>query len=88
MMNHIKTTLLLSLLTVLMVLMGSAVGGQAGMIFAFFMAIAMNFFSYWFSDKIVLKMYGAQRPHQKVFPRLCAKPWISGRSNRRKLCID
>ena len=62
MMNHIKTTLLLSLLTVLMVLMGSAVGGKAGMIFAFFMAIAMNFFSYWFSDKIVLKMYGA---HEK-----------------------
>ena len=60
MMNHIKTTLLLSLLTVLMVLMGSAVGGKAGMIFAFFIAIAMNFFSYWFSDKIVLKMYGAR----------------------------
>ena len=60
MMNHIKTTLLLSLLTVLMVLMGSAVGGQAGMIFAFFMATAINFFSYWFSDKIVLKMYSAR----------------------------
>ncbi len=59
-MNQLKTTLLLSLLTVLMVLMGSAIGGKTGMVFAFFMALAMNFFSYWFSDKIVLKMYGAQ----------------------------
>ncbi|GAB7026039.1 zinc metalloprotease HtpX [Geotalea toluenoxydans] len=59
-MNRLKTTLLLSLLTVLMVLMGSAIGGKTGMVFAFFMAVAMNFFSYWFSDKIVLKMYGAR----------------------------
>ena len=59
-MNQLKTTLLLSLLTVLMVLMGSAIGGKTGMVFAFFMAAAMNFFSYWFSDKIVLRMYGAQ----------------------------
>lgn len=58
-MNRLKTTLLLSLLTVLMVLMGSALGGQAGMVFAFCMACAMNFFSYWFSDKIVLRMYRA-----------------------------
>jgi len=58
--NRFKTTLLLSLLTVLMVLMGSAVGGKAGMAFAFLMAVAMNFFSYWFSDKIVLRMYGAR----------------------------
>ncbi len=59
-MNRLKTTLLLSLLTVLMVLMGSALGGKTGMVFAFLMAGAMNFFSYWFSDKIVLAMYGAQ----------------------------
>lgn len=59
-MNQLKTTLLLSLLTVLMVLMGSAIGGKSGMYMAFFMAVGMNFFSYWFSDKIVLKMYGAQ----------------------------
>jgi heat shock protein HtpX len=58
--NRLKTTLLLALLTVLMVLMGSAIGGQGGMVVAFLMALAMNFFSYWFSDKIVLKMYGAR----------------------------
>jgi heat shock protein HtpX len=60
MINTFKTTLLLSLLTVLLVLMGAAVGGRGGMIFAFFMAAAMNFGSYWFSDKIVLKMYNAR----------------------------
>ncbi len=59
-MNRIKTTLLLSLLTVLMVFMGSAIGGKGGMYVAFLMAAAMNVFSYWFSDKIVLKMYGAR----------------------------
>ncbi|MRR53771.1 MAG: zinc metalloprotease HtpX [Deltaproteobacteria bacterium] len=59
-MNRLKTTFLLSLLTVLMVFMGGAIGGQSGMVFAFLMAAAMNFFSYWFSDKIVLKMYGAK----------------------------
>ena len=59
-MQRLKTTLLLSLLTVLMVSMGSALGGKSGMVMAFVMALGMNFFSYWFSDKIVLKMYGAQ----------------------------
>ncbi|HBG07436.1 MAG: protease HtpX [Geobacteraceae bacterium GWC2_58_44] len=59
-MQTLKTTLLLSLLTVLMVTMGGAIGGRSGMVFAFVMAFGMNFFSYWYSDKIVLKMYGAQ----------------------------
>jgi heat shock protein HtpX len=68
MLNRLKTTLLLSLLTVLMVLMGSAIGGQAGMLFAFALALAMNFFSYWFSDKIVLKMYGAREVGEHDHP--------------------
>jgi heat shock protein HtpX len=60
MINKLKTTLLLSLLTVLMVLMGNVIGGQSGMVIAFLIALGMNFFSYWYSDKIVLKMYGAK----------------------------
>jgi heat shock protein HtpX len=60
MLNRFKTTLLLTLLTVLMVLMGSALGGKSGMVFAFLLAAGMNFFSYWFSDRIVLRMYGAR----------------------------
>ncbi|MDK9716419.1 MAG: zinc metalloprotease HtpX [Trichlorobacter sp.] len=59
-MNQFKTTLLLSLLTVLLVAMGGAIGGSGGMLIAFVMAAVMNFGSYWFSDKIVLRMYGAQ----------------------------
>jgi heat shock protein HtpX len=68
MINRLKTTLLLALLTVLMVLVGSAIGGQTGMVVAFLMALAMNFFSYWFSDKIVLKMYGAQEVGEHDHP--------------------
>jgi len=67
-MNRLKTALLLSLLTVMMVLMGSAIGGKTGMVLAFFMAAAMNFFSYWFSDKIVLRMYGAQEIGEQDHP--------------------
>lgn len=53
-MNRLKTPLHLSFLTVLMVLMGSVIGGKTGMVFSFFMAAAMNFFSCRFPDKIVL----------------------------------
>ncbi|HAD03299.1 MAG: protease HtpX [Desulfuromonadales bacterium GWD2_61_12] len=70
--NQLKTVLLLSLLTVLMVLMGGAIGGQAGMLFAFVLAAGMNFFSYWFSDKIVLKMYGAREVGAAEAPELYA----------------
>lgn len=59
-MNRFKTAMLLTALTLLMVAMGSALGGRGGMYLAFLMACGMNLFSYWFSDKIVLRMYGAQ----------------------------
>jgi len=59
-MNTLKTTFLMALLTVLLVTLGGALGGKGGMTMAFFMAAGMNFFSYWFSDKMVLSMYGAQ----------------------------
>jgi heat shock protein HtpX len=48
--------------------MGSAIGGKSGMIFAFILALGMNFFSYWFSDKIVLKMYRAQEIGEHEHP--------------------
>ena len=66
--NILKTTFLLSLLTILLVAMGGAVGGQGGMILAFLMAAVMNFGSYWFSDKIVLRMYNAQEITREVHP--------------------
>jgi heat shock protein HtpX len=58
--NIFKTALLLGVLTAMLVLIGGAIGGQRGMMIAFFFALAMNFFSYWFSDKMVLAMYRAQ----------------------------
>jgi heat shock protein HtpX len=58
--NVFKTALLLAVLTAMLVLLGGAMGGQQGMLIAFVFALAMNFASYWWSDKIVLAMYGAQ----------------------------
>jgi heat shock protein HtpX len=57
-MNNINITLLLAILTLLMVFMGSALGSTTGLVFAFLLVCAMSFFSYWFSDKIVLKICG------------------------------
>jgi heat shock protein HtpX len=69
-MNTMKTFFLMALLTVLLVLAGNAIGGQGGMMIAFGIALAMNFFSYWFSDKIVLKMYGAHEVDERQAPEL------------------
>jgi heat shock protein HtpX len=60
MVNGLKTTLLLGLMTGLFIAIGGLLGGRSGMVMAFVMALIMNFVSFWFSDKIVLKMYGAQ----------------------------
>ncbi|MBI5307595.1 MAG: zinc metalloprotease HtpX [Planctomycetes bacterium] len=59
-MNYFKTTVMLVALTLLLLWVGSIVGGRDGMVFAFVIAMGMNFFSYWFSDKIVLMMYKAK----------------------------
>jgi len=58
--NTMKTTLLLGLLTGLIIWFGGAMGGQTGLVIAFIFALMMNFGAYWFSDKIVLKMYKAK----------------------------
>jgi len=68
--NALKTTFLLAVLTVLFVLVGKAIGGQSGMVFAFGLAIVMNVGSYWFSDKIVLRMYGAREVTEAEAPQL------------------
>lgn len=67
-MNYFKTTILLIALTLLLVWAGSMVGGRQGATFAFAIAMGMNFFSYWFSDKIVLKMYGARIVSEQESP--------------------
>ena len=58
--NVVKTTLLLGVMTGLFLVLGQVLGGGPGMVTGFVLAVVMNFGSYWFSDKIVLRMYGAQ----------------------------
>jgi heat shock protein HtpX len=70
--NVFKTGLLLAVLTVMLVLIGGAIGGRQGMLVAFFVAVVMNFVSYWFSDKMVLAAYGAQPIEEAAAPRLYA----------------
>lgn len=69
-MNSIKTMALLVLLTLILVWAGAAFGGKQGMTFALIFAFGMNFFAYWFSDKIVLRMYGAQEVSEGDAPEL------------------
>lgn len=69
-MNTLKTTFLLTCLTLLLVAIGAAIGGQNGAMIAFLIAGAMNFFSYWYSDKIVLRMYGAREVDEAEQPQL------------------
>lgn len=68
--NTMKTMGLMTVLTLLFVGLGSALGGKSGMMLAFMIAVGMNFFSYWFSDKIVLKMYRAKEVSQNDAPVL------------------
>ncbi len=68
--NKLKTFLLLAGLTVFLIFMGKIIGGRTGMYVAFLLALAMNFFSYWYSDKIVLRMYGAQEVSEAEAPAL------------------
>lgn len=70
--NTIKTALLLGLLTVLFIFIGGLLGGRTGMMIAFIFALGMNFFSYWFSDKIVLSLYRAKQVTESEAPRLYA----------------
>jgi heat shock protein HtpX len=69
-MNTLKTMVLLVALTLILVWAGAAMGGRQGMIIAFILALGMNFFAYWFSDKIVLKMYGAREVTESEAPEL------------------
>lgn len=69
-MNWVKTFLLMTVLMGIALFVGNLLGGQQGMIIAFGFAIVMNFGSYWFSDKIVLKMYGAKEINEAQAPQL------------------
>jgi heat shock protein HtpX len=68
--NVMRTGVLLAALTVLLMLIGGALGGQSGMMMAFVLSIVMNFGTYWFSDRIVLAMYRAQPVDEASAPGL------------------
>jgi heat shock protein HtpX len=60
-MNRIKTVFLMTLMAVILMAIGGAIGGRSGVMVMFILATAMNFFSYWFSDSLVLRAYHAQQ---------------------------
>jgi heat shock protein HtpX len=69
-MNTMKTVFLMTLIMVLFLLVGQLLGGTQGMIYALILSVAMNFITYWFSDKIVLAMYRAKEVSESDEPRL------------------
>ena len=69
-MNQFKTFILMLVLTGIFILVGTAIGGRSGAVFAFVFAALMNFVMYWFSDKIVLRMYRAKEVTQGEAPEL------------------
>jgi heat shock protein HtpX len=76
--STLKTAILLAFLSGLLIVAGGAIGGQSGLVFAFIVALLMNAGSYWFSDKIVLRMYHAQEvgpdhPLYRIVARLAQK---------------
>jgi heat shock protein HtpX len=69
-MNNLKTLVLLATLTALLIWIGQALGGEQGFMMGLMFALLMNFGAYWWSDKIVLRMYGAQEVTQSEAPEL------------------
>jgi heat shock protein HtpX len=68
--NQIKTTILLAMMTVFILFIGQLLGGRQGMFIALIFAAGMNFFSYWYSDKLVLRMYRATEASPQQTPEL------------------
>ncbi len=69
MFNLFKTAVLMAAITALFMTVGRLLGGQQGMVLALVLALGMNFFSYWFSDKLVLRMYNAQEVDAQTAPQ-------------------
>ncbi|HZT20994.1 MAG TPA: M48 family metalloprotease, partial [Dongiaceae bacterium] len=71
-MAYVRTALLLAALTGIFLVVGDLVAGRQGMVVAFFIALAMNLFAYWNSDRMVLSMYGARPVDEASAPQLYA----------------
>ncbi len=68
--NHVKTVILLGVLTAILLWVGSLLGGVNGLYIALFFSLAMNIGSYWYSDKLVLRMYNAQPANPQEYKEL------------------
>ena len=83
-MNYAKTALLLAALTAILLVLGAAVGGKAGLVVAFAVALVMNVMSLWKSDRIVLRMFnarGSERGHRARAFRARSRACPEGRSS-------
>ena len=69
-MNNLKTLMLMVLLAAIMMFIGGLVGGKSGLMFMLILSLGMNVFSYWFSDSMVLRAYGAQEITREDAPQL------------------
>ncbi|CAN5194622.1 zinc metalloprotease HtpX [soil metagenome] len=69
MFNYVKTAVLMAAIVALFMAIGAVLGGQQGMILAFGFAVVMNFAGYWFSDKLVLRMYNAREVDRDTAPQ-------------------
>jgi heat shock protein HtpX len=72
MFNLAKTAILMAAITALFIVVGGMLGGEQGMLLALLIAVGMNFFSYWFSDTMVLKMTNAQQVDERSAPHFYA----------------
>ena len=84
MFNLLKTAVLMAAITALFMAIGSLLGGRSGMMMALLFAVGMNFFSYWFSDKLVLKMVNAHEVDATSAPQFygMVRSWRSARDCR------
>jgi len=72
--NQIRTTILLAVMTALIIWVGQLLGGRQGMLIALIFAAGMNFFSYWYSDKLVLSLFSTHPPLEERIARLRGAP--------------
>ena len=72
MFNLVKTAILMAAITALFIVIGGILGGREGVVMALLFALAMNFFSYWYSDQLVLRMTNAQEVDEHSAPQFYA----------------
>ena len=86
--NTLKTAVLLAALSAVFLFLGEALGGSQGLVLGFMFAVVMNFGSYWFSDKIVLRMYGRRKSDPSIRSTRSSPGWLSAPDFRSRGCTS